>query len=168
LTGLPAQLTPSIIRKYYPHNDPIKSKSQLSKRPIPNHPIKNYDITYCGEQVEIDILMISTPTSSIPKANGGFRHVVLVVDVFSSFLSYVPIKSMKKPHRFIETIVTNYQNHGFPIKHLKMDNQFNTIEILSYLDSLHITYQFSPPYEHEFIGRIERNIEQLRINYHVL
>jgi hypothetical protein len=64
---------------------------------------------------------------------------------------------MKKPHRFIETIVTNYQNHGFPIKHLKMDNQFNTIEILSYLDSLHITYQFSPPYEHEFIGRIERN-----------
>jgi hypothetical protein len=38
-----------------------------------------------------------------------------------------------------------------------MDNQFNTQDIISYLDSLHITYQFAPPYEHEFIGRIERN-----------
>ena len=64
---------------------------------------------------------------------------------------------MKKPQRLIETIVNNYSNHGHSIKHIKMDNQFNTQEIITYLDSLHITYQFSPPYEHEFIGRIERN-----------
>jgi len=38
-----------------------------------------------------------------------------------------------------------------------MDNQFNKIEIVEYLHSLQITYQLSPPYEHEFIGRIERN-----------
>jgi len=107
--------------------------------------------------VEIDILMISSPSSGVPKANGGFRHVVLAVDVFSSYLTYVPIKSMKKPQRFIETIITNYNNNGHPIKHIKMDNQFNTQDIISYLDSLHITYQFAPPYEHEFIGRIERN-----------
>ena len=72
------------------HHDPIRSKAQQSKRPIPNHPPKTYQLTYCGKQVEIDILMISTPTSSIPKAAGGFKHVVLVVDAYSSFLSYVP------------------------------------------------------------------------------
>ena len=101
--------------------------------------------------------MVSTPTSSIPGATGGFKHVVLVVDAYSSFLSYVPIKSMKNPNRFISTIITNYQNAGYPIKHLKMDNQYNKLEIFEYLNSLQITYQFSPPYEHEFIGRIERN-----------
>ena len=48
-------------------------------------------LIYCGEQVEIDILMISTPTSSIPKAAGGFKYLVLVFHAFSPFLSYVPI-----------------------------------------------------------------------------
>jgi len=38
-----------------------------------------------------------------------------------------------------------------------MNHQFNTLNILSYLDSMHILYQFVPPHEHEFIGRIERN-----------
>ena len=78
--------------------------------------------------------MISIPTSSKPKAAGGFKHVVLVVDAYSSFLSYVPIKSMKNSHRFITTIINNYQNAVFPIKHLKMDNQFNKTEIVDYLN----------------------------------
>ena len=64
---------------------------------------------------------------------------------------------MTKPQRFIESIVTNYQSHGHPIKHLKMDNQFNTTSVLAYLDTMHITYQFAPPYEHELIGSIERH-----------
>ena len=86
LTGLPNELTTSVIRKYFPHQDPIRSKAQQSKRPISNHPNKTYNLTYCGQQVEIDILMISNPTSSIPKAAGGFRHVVLVVDAYSLLL----------------------------------------------------------------------------------
>jgi hypothetical protein len=105
MSGLPKSLTPSIIRKYYPHHDPIKAKAQLSKRPIHVVTEKTYSITYCGEQVELDILMISTSTSLIPRANGGYRHVVLAVDVYSSFLTYVPIKSMKKPQRFVEAVV---------------------------------------------------------------
>ena len=70
LTGLPKELTPSTIRKYFPHHDPIRSKAQQSKKPIPNHPQKTYQLTYCGEQVEIDIFMFSTPASSIPRATG--------------------------------------------------------------------------------------------------
>ena len=41
-------------------------------------------------------------------------------------------------------------------KKFEMDYQFNTPEILSYLNSLHILYTFAPPYDHEFIGRVER------------
>ena len=107
IDGFPISTYTNRGSKVLPHHDPIKSKSQLTKRPISNSPDKTYTITYCGEQVEIDILMVSTTSSCVPKANGGFRHVVLAVDVFSSFLTYVPIKSMKKPQRFIETIVTN-------------------------------------------------------------
>ena len=99
---------------------------------------------------------ISTPSSDIPRANGGFRHVVLAVDVFPSYLTYVPIKSITQPQRFISAIVTKFLNAGHPIKHLKLDNQFNIIEVISYLDSIHVTYHFAPRYEHEYIGRIER------------
>jgi hypothetical protein len=150
-------LTIANIKKYYPYNDPLKPTSQLSKKAVSKFQEKHYNLSYCGEQVEIDVLLVSTPTSSIPKATNGYRHVVLVVDAYSSFLSCVPIKNMSRPHRFVETIVQSYQTAGHPIKHIKMDNQFNTSDVLSYLDSMHITYQFAPPYEHEFIGRIERN-----------
>jgi len=27
---------------------------------------------------------------------------------------------------------------------------------MSFLDSMHVSYTFSPPYEHEFIGKVER------------
>ena len=64
---------------------------------------------------------------------------------------------MSQPTRYVESVVTMYQNSGHPIKMLKMDHQFNTVEILAYLDSMHSCNQFSPPNEHEYIGRIERN-----------
>ena len=35
LTGLPKELTPSTIRKYFPHHDPIRSKAQQSKKTYP-------------------------------------------------------------------------------------------------------------------------------------
>ena len=41
---------------------------------------------------------------------------------------------------------------------LKMDHKFYNVRILAYLDSMHISHQFAPPHEHEYIGiRIERN-----------
>ena len=122
IVGLPPTLTSTVIRKHYPHQDIIRAQAQLSKRPIPNHPEQHYTLSFSGEQVELDVLMISTPTSSMPRANGGYRHVLLVVDVYSSCLSYVPIKSMSNPTRFVESVVTMYQNNGHPIKLLKMDH----------------------------------------------
>ena len=49
-----------------------------------------------------------------------------------------------------------YLDAGHPMKDLKMDNQFNTPDILSYLNSMHILYTFAPPHEHEFIDKVER------------
>ena len=37
-----------------------------------------------------------------------------------------------------------------------MDNQFNTPDILSCLNSMHILYTFAPLYEHEFFGKVKR------------
>jgi len=82
--------------------------------------------------------------------------VLLAVDSFSSYVSYIPIKSMTKPQPFISALITKYKDAGHPIKNLKMDNQFHTPDILSYLDSIRVTYTFAPPYEHEFIGKMER------------
>jgi len=92
----------------------------------------------------------------MPSSYGGFNQVLLAVDSFSSYVSYIPIQSMTKPQRFISALITKYKDAGHPIKHLKMDNQFHTPDILSYLESISVTYTFAPPYEHEFIGKIER------------
>ena len=51
---------------------------------------------------------------------------------------------MTKPQRFISALVMKYLDAGHSIKHLKIDNQFNTPDT------------FAPPYEHEFIGKVER------------
>ena len=56
---------------------------------------------------------------------------------------------MNKPQRFILALITKYMDAGHPIKHLKIDNQFHTRDIMSFLDSIHVTYTFAPPYEHE-------------------
>ena len=49
-----------------------------------------------------------------------------------------------------------------------MDNQFKTIDIISYLDDHQVQYQLAPPFEHEYIGRIERNNRTAQVNSHVL
>ena len=41
ITGLPPQVNPTNIRKFYPHNNPILAKAQLSKTPIINIPSKS-------------------------------------------------------------------------------------------------------------------------------
>ena len=54
---------------------------------------------------------------------------------------------MTKPQRFISALVMKYLDAGHPIKHLKMDNQFNTPEILSHLNLMHILYTFNAIFE---------------------
>ena len=71
--------------------------------------------TFCGEIVEIDILMIGTFTSKMPSSCSGFNHVLLAVD---SFHSYIPIKSMTKPQLLISALVTKYCA-GHPIKKIR-------------------------------------------------
>ena len=56
---------------------------------------------------------------------------------------------MSQPTRFVESVVTTHKNSGHPIQMLKIDHQFNTVEILVYFDSIHIRYQFAPPHEHD-------------------
>ena len=87
LVGFPKSLTSDVVRKYYPHHNKLNYVLSYRKKTIPNNPKKIYDLTFCSEQVEIDILMMSTPTFSIPSSAGGYRHVVMVVDDFSPFLS---------------------------------------------------------------------------------
>ena len=71
---------------------------------------------------------------------------------------------MNKPQRFISALITKYMDVGHLIKHLKMDNQFHTPDIMSYLDSIHVTYTFAPPYKHEFIGKFERTNRTVKDN----
>ena len=82
LSGFPQTLTSKTVRKYYPHNDHIRSISQLSKQPVHAQQIHVNQSTICGEIVELDKLLINTPSSKMPLSNGGFNHVLLAVDSY--------------------------------------------------------------------------------------
>ena len=48
----------------------------------------------------------------------------------------------------------SWQNISIPdhsVKQIKMDEQLNTPEAILFLDSVHITYKFAVPHEHELI-----------------
>ena len=56
---------------------------------------------------------------------------------------------------------------GHLIKHFKMDNQFHTPDVLSYLDSIEVTYMFAPPYENS-IERMNRTVQdKLTCDLHI-
>ena len=55
--------------------------------------------TFCGELVELNIFMIVRQLRKCYH-HGGLNHVLITVDSFSSFVSYILIKSMNKPQRF--------------------------------------------------------------------
>jgi hypothetical protein len=120
--------------------------------------MKIFENKFCGAVVELDVVVISSSTSAIPVSNGGFRHLLLEVDSYSSFLMHVPIRILKHPVRFLKhpgcgsTIPTPIIH----IKHFKLDVQFNTIAVILYRQSILITFQFSPRYEHKYTGKIER------------
>ena len=58
---------------------------------------------------------------------------------------------MTKPQRFISALIKKYMDAGHLIKHFKMNNQFHTPDVLSYLDSIEVTYMFAPPYENSLV-----------------
>ena len=91
-SGFPPNLTAKNVRKYYPYND-IRSQSQQSIKTIHQSTGSPKQSTFCNEIVELDILIISTPTKQMPSSYSGFNRVMLAVDSFSSFVSYIPIKS---------------------------------------------------------------------------
>ena len=72
LVGIPPALTSTVVRKDFPHQDIIRSQAQLSKRPVHKHP-QNSNVSFCDEQVEIDILMVSLP----PLCLGPMGAIVL-------------------------------------------------------------------------------------------
>ena len=63
-----------------------------------------------------DILVVSSSTSKIPRVNGGFRHVLLAIDTFSSYLTYVPVKNPAKPQFFIAALLTKFLDSGHPFQ----------------------------------------------------
>ena len=103
--------------KVIPPNDIIRSVSQLSKQSVHKNHHHINQCTFCGELVELDILLINTHNSKMPSSYGGFNHVLLAVDSYSSFVTHIPIKSMIKPQRFVSALVIDA---GHPIKQLKM------------------------------------------------
>jgi len=68
--------------------------------------------------VEIDILEVSSPISKIPKANGGFCHILLAISTLSSYLTYVPVKNIAKPRFFIAALRNYFLDSGHPMKQI--------------------------------------------------
>jgi hypothetical protein len=155
--GLPLQLTSSAVTKWYPYGDPIRAQGTLSQRSTTVRPSSTPRLySYCGESIQIDILNIWHLNNAWPVAVGGFKHAIVISDAFSKFFNYILIKNMDTLWKHIESIDILCRNDGNPVSHMQFDSQFKSLESVAYLESQHITYNTTPPHEHQFNGRIER------------
>jgi hypothetical protein len=100
--------------------------------------------------VELDILVIKSLTSAIPRLKWWF----LSSCVRSELVLFISDACSYREH---ETMSDCYRlwSYSIPTPIIQL-NISNWIAVILYQQSISITFQFYPPYEHEYIGKIER------------
>ena len=99
----------------------------------------------------------------------GRKELVISIRRFLSSPNLVSSETESIHFHIISTLATRYLDSDPSIKRFKIDEKFNTLEVILVLESMHITYKFAPPYEHEFMGKTERMNRMLQdmISFHL-
>ena len=152
--GLPAELTESAIRKYFPQCVEC-AMGNLTKTPLP---VTGESIVKTpGDVVEIDYKGPITDTNGkIVKTFSGRCYSFVAVDVASDMTHVMLVKGTKHSQLQIQKLIDIYRTAKHPIKILRADMAFNTEPIRQLCMEHDILLQFSAPHEHGQLGHVER------------
>jgi hypothetical protein len=119
ITGLPSSLTPSLIRKHYPYNDPIRATGRMAQKRIQSNSTKSLSHTphkiYLLNSLQVDILDIHHPSDSFPVAYGGFKHALIAVDLCTRYTIAFLLKSKKSLRKPLSLLYNAYSAVSRPI-----------------------------------------------------
>lgn len=144
-----------------------ENKQILKKRPVKEfYPILSY---YPFTRCQIDILDLN---SYIPRNNGGYRYLFLLIDIYSRYVYGFPLKTKTETEILngFKEILNNIEETGFRINRLDSDNEssFKSINFKNLCKSHSITQNFNNPDDHKalaFVDRLSRTIRELIASY---
>jgi hypothetical protein len=87
---------------------------------------------------------------------GGFTHMINAVDFGSGRAYTIPSKGTANIVTRFETLWAFNDRHGYTMKHLYVDDEFDTVDMHRACDLHHVTLHIGIPYEHQSLGLVER------------
>ena len=159
-TSWPKELTPSVIRKYFPSCSDYPL-GNLAERPLPSSP-KSNDIAIhsdcvVGKEFEIDLNgKYTAPDGKPVRSFDGSLYTFNGIDLASDYAYSASISSRAGLLLYVIRLRDFVHACGKTLKILRTDNEFLTKAIRSWCAANQITLLPSLPHRHNKTRRIER------------
>ena len=156
MDNIPADLTPTAIRKHFPHCAAC-STGNMAQRPAPSVSDSSRDLAD-GEEIVVDIKVIcSGPHEKHKKTFGGSTCALTAIDVATNFHWGFLLKTQKHLEEPLELIRQEIASTGRQLKTIRTDNQFLTRNIKAWArNHPPIKILACIPHELHQIGLVER------------
>lgn len=159
--NLPLELSPSVIRKYFPTCAEC-SIGNMSRKPLPSYATAR-DILP-GEEFQLDLEgpWVKADSDEPQDTFSGCRYTMTAIDMKTGMPFGWLLKSRKKLVQYLDDLLLEVRMLDRTLKVLRTDDEFVTAEITLWCKTNKITILPCIPYEHGQIGKVERIHRTLR------
>ena len=158
ISNIPDQLTPAVIRKYFKLLPRCIPCATATLQQVPSPPSRTSPRPPPGEEwfMDADKQSGSDNPATTVTSLGGFTHMINAVDFGSGRAYTIPSKGTANIVTRFETLWAFNDRHGYTMKHLYVDDEFDTVDMHRACDLHHVTLHIGIPYEHQSLGLVER------------
>ena len=175
--NIPAELTPAVIRKYFPMCSACPIGNMARK---PHNKVANPTEFAIGEAWELDLKQwtgeVIMPSGAVPgptrvgsrkrtqamKSFSGCIYSLLAIDLKSRRRFAFAMRSRFQLVRYLKQLVLKCKQKGRTIKMIRVDDEFITDEITGFCALEQIDIQTAIPHDHADIGSVERSHRTLQ------
>ena len=158
IANFPSELTPSAVRKYYPHDCPACPAGQLARRPTaPTDPSLSL---LSGEEFEVDFKGPWTDADGkqvLSLSRNKFSFTAVDTNADFAYACFAPNRSQVVKH--LEKLrLFALKKTGNRLKIIRSDDEFFTDAVKDWAAQEHVKVTLLPaiPHEHDRVKRIER------------
>ena len=149
---IPKELTVKVINKHFDDHCMGCKRSTMSQKPLPPSSDRVYE---AGECVAIDIKHWEECDLS------SHRYSLHALDLGSDYSETYLLTGTSNLIDYIKLVMESYYAAGYLMKEMRVDKQFVTDEIRTFLKRMHVTISQPAPHEHGQNGSIEVLIKHM-------
>jgi hypothetical protein len=127
--NIPAALTSTVIRKYFPQCEACVA-GNMAQKPVLRESSRDVADFGDGEEIVADIKPIATAGHSEKLSFGGGKGALTIIDVKTNFHWGFVLKSYTNMSKYFEIVRQDIKNHGGTLQRVRIDNQFNNSDML--------------------------------------